>query len=122
MKQSMIDMMLMMMPFMRPIALAGGAFALIDLLLSAYVCSSGNGRGLWSLFAKLTFASGLFFIACEIAGRFLGMEPTILFASDPIDRSLYWNQWPFWMIGAALILTWMVAKLMCARLRSHSAA
>ena len=108
----MIDVMAKMMPFMRPIALAGGGLALLALLLSYFRGPSGRGEGLSAFAARLTLWIGLFFIACEIAGRFLGMEPTLLFAADPFDRELYRNQWPFWTVGLALVAVWAVAELL----------
>ncbi|HRD76973.1 MAG TPA: hypothetical protein PK264_13750 [Hyphomicrobiaceae bacterium] len=93
MKQQMIDMMAMMMPYMRPLAQAAGAAALFA-IAARLIGQTSIAR----LLAALVLVIGVFFIACEVAGRFLGFEPTILFAA-PADRALYRNQWPFWCIG-----------------------
>jgi hypothetical protein len=98
MKQTMIDLMNSMMPYMRPLAIAGAGALLI-----AIVSRVMGARGLARLLAGLTALAGLFFLACEGAGRALGFEPTILFA-DPANRELFRNQFPFWLIGAALLV------------------
>lgn len=79
---------------------------MVVLGLLATVANMVRGRGgnIAMLAGKVALGVGLFFIACELAGRFLGMEPTLLFASDAFDRALYRNQWPFWIIGLALSL------------------
>lgn len=100
MRQAMIDMMAMMMPFMKPVAIAGAVLGLIGIVAAL---AGAGARGGWAGTAsRLAVAAGVFFVACEVAGRILGMEPTLLFASDPFDRALYRNQWPFWTVGLAL--------------------
>lgn len=104
MAQFMIDMMVMMMPYMKPILYIGLAALTLSLLLFAAQAMSGNGGALAALAVKIAIGVGFFFVACEIAGRLLGMEPTLLFSADPFDREMYRNQWPFWAMGAALLL------------------
>ncbi|KUO63772.1 MAG: hypothetical protein APF80_13090 [Alphaproteobacteria bacterium BRH_c36] len=105
MKQFMIDMMATMMPFMRPATLIAGVALVFGLIAASVSRLTGSGSG--STMAKwcgvLALAVGVFLLACEVAGRMLGFEPTILFAS-PADRVLYQNQWPFWTIGLGLVI------------------
>lgn len=106
MKQVMIDAMAAMMPFMRPLVLAAIVMAGAGIV--------GRVLGLrWLARFAGTFVvvAAVFFLACEGAGRFLGFEPTILFAA-PADRMLYRNQFPFWTIGiAGLVVGFLVRML-----------
>lgn len=98
MKQTLIDLMSAMMPYMRPLAIAGaGAFLL------AIIARVMGARGVARLLAGLTALAGIFFLACEGMGRVLGFEPTILFA-DPANRELFKNQFPFWLVGAVMLV------------------
>lgn len=105
MKQLMIDMMAAMMPYMRPFAILAAALALLALVLALL----GRGAGLAALGRNVALAAGVFFLGCEVAGRMLGFEPTVLFAS-PMDRALYRNQWPFWTLGLAFLAFWGVLR------------
>lgn len=113
MKQLMIDMMAKMMPFMKPIAGVGALLAVVALVM-ALTGRSARG-GLASFAVSGALAVGFFFVACEVAGRALGMEPTLLFGSDPFDRAMYRNQWPFWSIGLGLVALAAVARSMAGR-------
>lgn len=104
MAQFMMDVMVVMMPYMKSIAYAGIAVAVWGVVLSVSQIMTGAGGRLAKLAARVAIAVGLFFIACEIAGRHLGMEPTLLFSADPFHRSMFRNQWPFWSLGVALVL------------------
>lgn len=106
MKQTLIDMMSAMMPFMRPLAVGAAGLALLGLSAGLF---SRSGSSVARLLGRLVTLAGLFFIACEITGRVLGFEATVLFA-DPIDRALYWNQWPFWAIGIGLLVAGMIVR------------
>ena len=110
MTQFMIDAMVMMMPYMKPVAYAGFGAGGLALILGLAHRLSGAAGGLAAFLAKLALAIGIFFLASEIAGRLLGMEPTLLFAADPFDRELYRNQWPFWAVGLATMLVGLAAK------------
>jgi len=112
MTQFMIDMMAMMMPYMKPIALVGAGLALAGLIAGLIGRMNGTCSALSARLGKIGLLFGLFFLACEAAGRLLGMEPTLLFANDVYDRALYRNQWPFWTIGLALTaFGFVVARL-----------
>lgn len=110
MKEQMITMMAAMMPFMKPIAVAGVVGIVAGLVGGLRPGGTGIGSRLARLGLSVTLGVGVFFVACEIAGRYLGMEPTLLFASDPFDRALYRNQWPFWAIGAAFLVAGVLMR------------
>lgn len=122
MAQFMIDMMSMMMPYMKPIAYFGLAALALSAILTAAQIMSGSGGGLAALATKLAVAVGIFFIACEVAGRLLGMEPTLLFSADPFDREMYRNQWPFWSVGIALFVAGLAVRALGGRPRSETVA
>jgi hypothetical protein len=113
MKQFMIDMMVLMMPYMKPIVFAGLIALVLSVVLTVTQIFAGTGGALAALAARIAALIGLFFIACEIAGRVLGMEPTLLFSADPFDRQMYVNQWPFWAVGAALLVAGLLVRRLC---------
>lgn len=106
MKQQLIDMMTAMMPFMRPVAVGAAGLALLGLSAGLF---ARKGSGIGRLFGMLVLLAGVFFVVCEAMGRWLGFEPTLLFA-DPLDRVLYRNQWPFWMVGIGLLVAGLIVR------------
>jgi hypothetical protein len=74
----------------------------------------GGRSGLARICGTFVLLAGVFLLACELAGRFLGFEPTILYAA-PIDREMYVNQWPFWAVGGALFVVGMIVKGIAGR-------
>ena len=109
MKQVMIDMMTAMMPFMRPLSIVAAVLIVIGLVLGVVARLGGGSSRLGAWCGLGGLLAGIFFLACEAAGRFLGFEPTILYAA-PIDRELFRNQWPFWTIGGALLLLGFIVR------------
>ena len=95
MKQFMIDMMAMMMPFMKMPMWAGAGLLIVGALLLVLRFTKGSGAGLgfvgWAL-----VAIGGFFIGCQLMGGWLGMGPTINFG-DP--KKFEFNTVEFWKIG-----------------------
>lgn len=118
MKQFMIDMMSMMMPYMKPIAYVGVAAVLVAPVLG--LARSHATSGLQAGLIKLTLGVGVFFVTCELAGRMLSMEPTLLFASDPFNRTLYRNQWPLWCVGTAFVLAGLILSKLTTSNRAET--
>ena len=110
MKQLMIDIMAAMMPYMKPIAYIGTAMAVGGLVAAV----AGMRGSLTAIAATVAIGVGLFFIACEVMGNFLELKPTMLFA-DPADRAMYRNQWPFWIVGAAIGAAGFVVRMLGRR-------
>ena len=110
MAQIMIDLMVAIMPYMKPVAYLGMVAAGLSFVLAISQILIGAGGRRAKLTARLAIAVGLFFIACEVAGRFLGMEPTLLFSDDPFNREMFRNQWPFWTLGGTLVLSGMALR------------
>jgi len=110
----MIDTMSAMMPFMRPLSFVAFALIVVGLLL-ALVSRMGGGRSRLARWCgSFVLLAGIFLLACELAGRFLGFEPTILYAA-PFDREMYVNQWPFWAVGGMLVVVGMIVKGVAGR-------
>lgn len=117
MKQLMIDTMAAMMPFMRPLTFIAAGLIVIGVLAGLISRASQQGAGVARGCGVFTLAAGIFFLACDITGRFLGFAPTILYA-DPLDRELFRNQWPFWMVGLGLVLAGFAVRALARRVQN----
>lgn len=105
----MIDTMAAMMPYMRPLSLVSFALIALGFVLGAVSRMSGGRNRIARWCGTFVLFAGFFFLACEVAGRFLGFEPTLLFA-EPLDREMFRNQWPFWTIGALFLVTSVIVR------------
>ena len=114
MKQLMIDTMSAMMPFMRPLSYIAIALIAIGLLLALVSRMGGRPSRFARWCGSFVVLAGVFLLACELAGRFLGFEPTILYAA-PFDREMYVNQWPFWAVGGMLFVVGLIVKGIAGR-------
>ncbi len=101
MRQFMIDMMIMMMPAMKPMVYAGGAAAVIGfVLLIAHMLFRSDNGGYILLAGRILLGLAAFFFACQIAGMALGMPPKINFGDfSKMEFILV----PFWQIAAAFL-------------------
>jgi hypothetical protein len=101
MKEMMLDLMVKMMPFMMPVVYAGAALLAIAILAVLAQFITGRGGGIARLAAWLLVVLGLFFLASQLAGMFLGAAPSINFAdSTKGDFDLK----PFWQIGLVFLV------------------
>ncbi len=108
MKEKMIDLMNQMFPYMKIIAYVGGAFLVIGII--AFVAWLLLERCTWLLriSARVLILLGLFFLACQAAGMYLGMTPEINFG----DSSKFeFNTWAFWILGLGLLIPGLVLRL-----------
>jgi hypothetical protein len=104
MKQTLIDIMGAMMPFLKMPVLIGGALAAIGLLILFSRIITGRGP-LLGVIAWILITLGGFYLMCHLMGIYLGMQPTINFG-DP--RKFEFRTVEFWKIGAAFLLPGMV--------------
>lgn len=115
MRQFMIDMMIMMMPAMKPMVYAG--FALIAIgfaLLLAHMLFRSNNGGYILLAGRILLGLAIFFIACQVAGMLLGMTPAINFGDfDKMEFILV----PFWQIGAGFLVSALILGFIGGRTR-----
>ncbi|HKL77559.1 MAG TPA: hypothetical protein VJ985_04230 [Gammaproteobacteria bacterium] len=113
MKQTLLDLMSAMMPYMMPLVWAGGAAVGASLLLLILKQARFARWG-----AGLALALGVFFLACQGMGALLGAQPSINFG-DPSQFEFILV--PFWQIGLGLAVPGTVAGLL-ARARQTGAA
>ncbi len=100
MKQTLIDIMAAMMPYMKTPVLAGGGILALGLSLLAMRLFTGRAP-LLGLVSWLLIILGAFYIICQLMGMYLGMQPTINFG-DP--RKFEFNTVEFWKIGLAFVI------------------
>ena len=122
MQQMMLDVMIQMMPYMKPLVYIGAALLIIGVLMALIALVSGSGSALARFAASsgsalARFAAsglivlGVFFLACQVAGAFLGAKPSINFG-DPakFEFILY----PFWQIGGVLLVVGLIVRMLSA--------
>ncbi|MGD9785165.1 MAG: hypothetical protein AB7E80_09320 [Hyphomicrobiaceae bacterium] len=116
MRQFMIDMMIMMMPAMKPMVWIGaGVTALGFLLLIAHMMFRSSNGGYILLAGRVLLALAVFFLACQLAGVLLGMTPKINFGDfDKMEFILV----PFWQIGGAFLVASLILGFFGGRTRT----
>ena len=123
MKQFMIDMMILMMPVMKPLVWLGAIVAVagLGLMLMRQILDEKNGA-MVLLAGRIMLGLAVFFLACQIAGIWLGMPPKINFGDfEKMEFILV----PFWQIGllyliAALILGFVGGRRYQAQLQASA--
>ncbi|MFY9642023.1 MAG: hypothetical protein WCD20_14105 [Rhodomicrobium sp.] len=117
----MLDMMVMMMPWMKPLLYIGLLAAVGGLGLAAakaVVSSETRLKGLlWS--GRIAAGLGLFFLACEVMGGFLGAAPQFNLG-DPNKFEFYMV--PFWQVGAMLLALGLLIGNILAHARNSALA
>ncbi len=108
MKDTMIDVMVSMMPYMKPFMWIGVAAAALGftLIIAKIALKSNTSKGiLWS--GRIVFAASIFFIAAQIAGHFLSMPPAINFGDSTKFEFILVS---FWQIGLAFLVAAIAFK------------
>ena len=117
----MLDMMVMMMPWMKPILYIGLLAAAAGLGLAftkTIVASEARLKGLlWT--GRVAAGTGLFFFACEIMGIMLGAAPQFNLG-DP-NKFEFWMV-PFWQAGVLLLVLGLLIGNILARARKSVSA
>lgn len=101
MKQTMLDLMVKMMPFMMPLVYIGGALLAIGVLALLLRLATGKAGGIARLAGWLLIGLGLFFLLCQAAGAWLGSTPSINFGDS---AKFEFDLKPFWEIGLAMLI------------------
>jgi hypothetical protein len=116
----MLDMMVLMMPWMKPIlyiGLAASAAGIILVFAGATLARDTRLNGLlWS--GRVAVGLGLFFFACEGMGKILGAAPQ--FNLGDSSKFEFWMV-PFWQAGALLLVCGLVIGNILSRQRSQIA-
>lgn len=109
MKDTLIDMMVVMMPFMKPFMWVSVLFVALGFLLIIVnmIFKRNTLTGVvWS--SRIVFVSALFFILAQIAGYFLNMPPTINFGDASKFEFILVS---FWQISLVLFVAGLIIKL-----------
>jgi hypothetical protein len=99
----MLDMMVAMMPYMKPLLWVGGLAAVAGfalMLAKPFVDANLRHKGmLWA--GRIAAGLGLFFLACQGMGAILGAAPNFNLG----DASKFeFIMVPFWQVGAVLFV------------------
>jgi len=119
MKDSMIEMMIAMMPYMKPFMYFGIAFVVIGtvLVIANIAFKSTAKKGLvWSM--RFVFITAGFFLMAQAAGIFLSMPPTINFGDSSKFEFILVS---FWQVGLAFLIAALVLKFL-ARIKQQTAS
>ena len=108
MKDFMIDLMVNMMPFMKPFLWFGvvvAAIGLLFVLAQALLKSDNQAIIVWT--ARIVFTVAIFFLSAQLAGHLLSMPPTINFGDSSKFEFILVS---FWQIGLAFLISGLVIK------------
>jgi len=108
MKDAMIDMMVLMMPYMKPFMWIGVVVALIGIafIVASFVMKNDMQKMItWS--GRIVFAVSAFFLAAQLAGYFLNMPPTVNFGDSSKFEFILVS---FWQIGLAFLVAGLIIK------------
>jgi len=120
MKDSMIDMMLAMMPYMKPFMWFGVVIVIIGaLLILTRIVSKSNGNSAITWTVRIAFISAGFFLAAQAAGVYLSMAPTVNFGDSSKFEFILVS---FWQIGLAFLIAAVIMKLLGGKKQQSAAA
>jgi len=111
----MLDLMVKMMPLMLPVVYAGAALLPIGVLATLARMTLGRGQAVARLSGWLLVALGLFFLASQAAGMYLGAAPTINVADS---TKFEFDLKPFWQIGLAMLVPGFLIALVGGRAKA----
>jgi len=106
----MIEIMVTMMPLMKPFMWFSAVIAILGLIfiIANMVFKFENKKLLtWPL--RMVLAAAGFFMAAQVAGYFLNMPPTINFGDSTKFEFILVS---FWQVGLAFLLVGITLKLM----------
>lgn len=101
MKQTMLDLMVKMMPLMMPLVYLGGVLLAIGVLALLLHLAAGKASGIARFAGWFLAGLGVFFLACQVAGMWLGATPSINFGDS---AKFEFDLKPFWQIGLAMLV------------------
>ncbi len=109
MKDSMIDMMVVMMPYMKPFMYFGAIIAIAGFVfIIASIAFKMNNKKAITWTSRIVLMAAFFFMAAQAAGYFLSMPPTVNFGDSSKFEFILVS---FWQIGLAFLVTGIVIKV-----------
>ena len=108
MKETMLDLMVKMMPLMMPVVYVGAALLAIGMLAAIARAVTGKGAGIAKMSGWALVALGVFFLGCQVAGMWLGAAPSINFGDS---TKFEFDLKPFWQIGLVMLLPGLLIAL-----------
>ena len=117
MKNIMIDMMVTMMPYMKPVMWLGVIVAALGLLfvIANLAFKTNMKKGIiWSV--RIALATAAIFLSAQLAGYFLNMPPTVNFGDSSKFEFILVS---FWQIGSALLIASLIIKYLSGINRSR---
>lgn len=108
MKESIVDLMLTMMPLMKPFMWVGVGISGVGILLilMKYLFKS-DMRSARKWTTALVFVAAIFFISAQIAGYLLNMTPAINFGDSSQFEFILVS---FWKIGVGFLVISLLLK------------
>lgn len=97
----MLDLMVKVMPLMMPLVYLGGALLVIGVLALGFQVATGKAGGIARLAGWLLAGLGVFFLACQAAGMWLGATPSINFGDS---AKFEFDLKPFWEIALVMAI------------------
>lgn len=110
MKDFMINMMVAMMPYMKPVMWIGVIVATIGLTIIAvnFIFKKDIQKGLvWT--GRIALATAIFFLVAQFAGYFLNMPPTVNFGDSSKFEFILVS---FWQIGLVLLIASLAIRFL----------
>jgi len=110
MKDTLIEIMIAMMPYMKPFMYIGIAFAVLGLILvltKMAAKTSENTALRWSL--RIVYITAGFFLLAQVMGYIPNMPPTINFGDSSKFEFILVS---FWQVGLAFLFAAIALKLM----------
>lgn len=108
MKDAFINMMVSMMPLMKPFMWFAAAVAVIGIVLMLLNLAFNTGLRqsvIWS--ARVVVIAAIFFLAAQAAGTLLNMPPTINFGDAAKFQFILVS---FWQIGLVLLVAGLLIR------------
>jgi hypothetical protein len=109
MKDTMINIMVTMMPMMKPFMWFSVVIAILGFvfIISNFAFKKNNKKAVtWS--SRIVLLASVFFLAAQVAGHFLSMPPTINFGDSSKFEFILVS---FWQVGLAFLVVGVAIKL-----------
>lgn len=112
MKDLMLQMLSMMMPYMIYIFYFGALVAVAGAIMLVLNLLNGSMDGPLRLMGKILIGVALFYLACELAGAYLGAKPSHNFGDESKFEFILVR---FWKVGIASLVIGSIYLLLGKR-------